>query len=168
MMSSGCDLTGAYESSADRPLMTPDTPRPPTAKVHEHRLRVRYGETDQMGVVHHANYLLYVEESRTRLMADRGCSYADLERAGWGLPVRRVELRFRAPAAYDEELVVRTHVGRVRAASVTFDSEIVRASDGVALASASIELACVRLGTAERRPVPLPDDLRVLLEPAQG
>src|SRR5215218_6169990 len=46
---------------------------------HEHRLRVRYAETDQMGVVHHANYLLYVEESRTRLMADRGCSYAEFE-----------------------------------------------------------------------------------------
>jgi acyl-CoA thioester hydrolase len=132
-------------------------------KRHEHRLRVRYGETDQMGVVHHANYLLYVEESRTRLMADRGCSYADLERAGWGLPVRRVELRFRAPAAYDDELVVRTHVSRVRAASVTFESEIVRASDDELLASASVELACVQLRAAERRPVPLPEELRALL-----
>ncbi len=134
------------------------------AKKHEHRLRVRYGETDQMGVVHHANYLLYVEESRTRLMADRGCSYADLERAGWGLPVRRVELRFRAPAAYDDEIVVRTHVSRVRAASVTFESEIVRAKDEELLANASVELACVRLRAAERRPVPLPDELRARLD----
>jgi acyl-CoA thioester hydrolase len=133
-------------------------------KRHEHRLRVRYGETDQMGVVHHANYLLYVEESRTRLMADRGCSYAELEHAGWGLPVRRVELRYRAPAAYDDELVVRTHVSRVRAASVTFDSEIFRARDNELLANASIELACVRLRTAERGPVPLPDELRAKLE----
>ncbi len=134
------------------------------AKLHEHRLRVRYGETDQMGVVHHANYLLYVEESRTRLMADRGCSYADLERAGWGLPVRRVELRYRAPAAYDDELAVRTHVSRVRAASVTFESEIVRVRDEELLANASVELACIRLRADDRRPVPLPDDLRALLE----
>lgn len=133
-------------------------------KLHEHHLRVRYGETDQMGVVHHANYLLYVEESRTRLMADRGCSYAELERAGWGLPVRRVELRFRAPAVYDDELVVRTRIGRVRAASVTFDSEIVRACDAEPIASASVELACIRLRTGERRPVALPDDLRARLE----
>lgn len=162
MMGSLCDLPSAHEAR----VMPTDPPRQTTAKVHEHRLRVRYGETDQMGVVHHANYLLYVEESRTRLMAERGCSYAALERAGWGLPVRRLELRFRAPAEYDEELVVRTHVARVRAASVTFESEIVRASDGAALAHASIELACVRLGTAERRPAPLPDDLRALLLPA--
>ncbi len=134
------------------------------SKLHEHRLRVRYGETDQMGVVHHANYLLYAEESRTRLMADRGCSYADLERAGWGLPVRRVELRYRAPASYDDELAVRTHVGRVRAASVTFESEIVRVRDNEILANASVELACIRLRTEDRRPVPLPDDLRALLE----
>src|SRR5580765_3234482 len=71
--------------------------------VHEHRLRVRYAETDQMGVVHHANYLLYLEESRTRMMAELGCSYAELEQSGWALPVRRTELRFRAPAYYDEE-----------------------------------------------------------------
>lgn len=136
---------------------------------HEHRLRVRYAETDQMGVVHHANYLLYLEESRTRLMAERGCSYAELERRGIGLPVRRLELRFRQPAAYDEELVIRTRVGQVRAASITFESEVLRASDEALLASGWIELACIDLTDRARGPVVLPDEVRALLpEGANG
>ena len=110
---------------------------------HEHRVRVRYGETDQMGVAHHANYLLYMEDGRTRLMAALGVAYADLERRGYGLPVRKAEVRFRAPARYDEELVVRTRVGRVGAASVAFHYEIERASDGVLCATGMTELACV-------------------------
>jgi acyl-CoA thioester hydrolase len=131
--------------------------------VHEHRLRVRYGETDQMGVVHHASYLAYLEESRTRMMADRGCSYADLERSGLGLPVRRVALRFLAPAAYEEELLVRTRVERIRPASVVFASDVVRAADGTLLARGEIELACVDLRDRARGPRPLPARLREIL-----
>ncbi|MDZ4771802.1 MAG: thioesterase family protein [Planctomycetota bacterium] len=131
---------------------------------HETRLRVRYGETDQMGVVHHANYLLYVEESRTNLMRERGCSYAELERRGIGLPVRKAELRYRVPALYEDEIVVRTSVGRIGAASVAFVSELIRASDGVRIADATVELACIDLARRERGPIPLPDDLRALLE----
>ena len=142
------------------------------APVHEHRLRVRYAETDQMGVVHHANYLLYVEEGRTRLMADRGCSYAEFERSGWALPVRKAELRYRAPARYEEELLVRTRVGRVGAASITFLSDIVRAADGAPVASASVELACVDMRGAARGPALLPEGLRAALaggpEPPPG
>jgi acyl-CoA thioester hydrolase len=131
---------------------------------HELRLRVRYAETDQMGVVHHANYLIYLEESRTRLMADRGCSYAELERSGWLLPVRRTELRYRAPAYYDDEIVVRTWVQRVRAASLTFASEVVRTTDGVLLASGEVELACIDAREGTRKPTVLPDSLRAKLE----
>ena len=133
------------------------------APYHEHRLRVRYAETDQMGVVHHMNYIQYLEESRTTLMRERGCSYAEMERRGWTLPVRNVVLRYRAPAFYEEELAIRTRVGRVRAASLTFESEVVRVSDGTLIAVGEVELACVRKDSAERRPVPLPDDLVALL-----
>src|SRR6185369_3159883 len=114
------------------------------APYHEHRLRVRYAETDQMGVVHHRNYLVYLEESRTHLMRERGCSYAELERKGWALPVRRAELRYRAPALYEEELLVRTRVGRIGNASIVFESEVVRVSDAVLIASGFVELACIR------------------------
>jgi len=137
------------------------------APFHEHRLRVRYAETDQMGVVHHANYVVYLEESRTSLMRDRGCSYAELERQGWALPVRKLQMRYRAPAYYEEELIVRTRVGRVGNASVTFESDIVRPADGATVASGSIELACVRKDTTDRRPLPLPPELVDRLAGAQ-
>jgi len=132
---------------------------------HELRLVVRYGETDQMGVVHHANYLAYFEEGRTRMMADLGCSYAGLERRGIGLPVRKVDLRYRSPAHYEEELIVRTRVAKLRAASVSFEYEIRRVSDGELLVTGNTELACISLGERERGVVPLPEDLQRLLEP---
>ena len=135
------------------------------APYHEHRLRVRYAETDQMGVVHHRNYLVYFEESRTKLMSDRGCSYAEMERQGWALPVRSVALRYRAPAYYEDELEVRTRVGRIRAASVTFESEVVRVSDGTLIAAGEVELACIRKDSPERRPVALPEEVLALLAP---
>jgi acyl-CoA thioester hydrolase len=140
--------------------------RPSTA--HETRLRVRYGETDQMGVVHHANYVLYLEESRTNLMRDRGCSYAEIERRGYALPVRKLELRYRQSALYEDEIIVSTRVGKIGAASVTFVSEIHRVSDGAHLVSGTIELACIDLKSRERRPIQLPDDVRALLLPERA
>ncbi len=134
--------------------------------AYEHRLKVRYGETDQMGVVHHANYLLYLEEARTEYMAHLGCPYRKVEESGVGLPVRRVEVRHRAPAFYAEELVVEVSIGRVRAAPVAFDYRVSRAVDGTAVASATVELACVDLAGGTRRPRMLPDELRQLLERA--
>jgi len=136
-----------------------------SAPPHETRLQVRYGETDQMGVVHHANYLAYLEEGRTRMMAAAGCSYGALEQAGIGLPVRRAELRYRAPARYEDELVVRTRVTGLRAASITFGYEIVREPGQEVLATATIELACIDLRAPDRRVVPLPEELRQTMEP---
>jgi acyl-CoA thioester hydrolase len=129
----------------------------------EHRLRVRYAETDQMGVVYHAHYLVYMEEGRTRLMEALGCPYAEIERRGWALVVRRAALRYRAPARYDEELVVRTRVERVGGASVTFAYEIVRAADQALLAEGTTELACLDTRSEPKRPSLLPEDLRQLL-----
>lgn len=133
-------------------------------RLHEHRLRVRYGETDQMGVVYHANYLAYMEEGRTRLMAALGCSYAEVERSGFGLAVRKASLRYRIPARFDEELAVRTRVDRVRGASVQFSYAIHRVRDDALVCEGETELACIDLRSAERGPCLLPDDLRRLLE----
>lgn len=131
--------------------------RAASADWHEHPLRVRYGETDQMGVVYHANYLVYMEEGRTRWMESRGCSYAELERQGWALVVRKAELRFRAPARYDEEILVRTRVERVGGASVRFVYEVVRGADRVLLAEGMTELACVDRREGGSRPSMLPE-----------
>jgi acyl-CoA thioester hydrolase len=139
-----------------------DEPAPPAWT--EHRLRVRYGETDQMGVVYHANYLVYMEEGRTRLMEALGAPYAALEREGWALVVRKAELRYRASARYDEELVVRTAVGRVGGASVLFLYRVERAAGGELLVEGSTELACVdRRGEVPRAAL-LPERVRALLE----
>ena len=134
-----------------------------SALPHEHRLRVRYAETDQMGVAHHAGFLIWMEEGRTRMMAERGCSYAELERTGVGLPVRKAEVRYRKSALYEEELVIATRVEGTRAASITFAYEIRRAANGELLATGTTELACVRLDDPARRPVPLPEELRARL-----
>jgi acyl-CoA thioester hydrolase len=98
-------------------------------------------------------------------MRDRGCSYAELERRGWALPVRKIEIRYRAPAYYEEELAVRTHVGRTGHHSIVFESEVVRVSDDVTIATGSVELACIRKDAEVRRPLPLPDELIALLGP---
>ena len=114
-----------------------------------------------MGVVHHANYLNYMEDGRTRMMADAGLSYAELESMGYGLPVRRAEVRYWAGALYDEELVILSSVKGMRAASITFEYEITRV-DGTRVATGMVELACVELHSAERKPIPLPKALREL------
>jgi acyl-CoA thioester hydrolase len=137
-------------------------------RAHEHRLRVRYGETDQMGRVHHANFLLYLEEARTRMLAELGWPYAQLERDGVGLVVRHVELRYRAAALYDDELAVLTSVRSARGASVELAYEVRRPADGTHLASATTQLACIDLRSRPPEVRLLPDELRRAFERAQA
>ncbi len=89
-------------------------------------LRVRYAETDQMGVVYHANYLVWCEVGRTDFIRAAGTSYAELEREGLRLAVADAQLRFIAPARYDDEIRVDTWVERVQSRAVTFGYEIFR------------------------------------------
>jgi acyl-CoA thioester hydrolase len=88
------------------------------------------------------------------------CSYAELERRGFALPVRKCELRFRSPARYEDDLVVQTEVRKLGAASVVFASEIRRPKDGAWIASVTVELACVRKGSAGLELCTLPEELR--------
>jgi acyl-CoA thioester hydrolase len=100
---------------------------------HETRLRVRYAETDQMGVVYHANHLIWFEVGRVELMRDMGFSYREMERDdGRFIAVAEVKCRYRAPVYYDEEVVVRTRLKTVRDSAVVFSYELVRA-DSLAL-----------------------------------
>ncbi|HKK28086.1 MAG TPA: thioesterase family protein [Gemmatimonadota bacterium] len=127
------------------------------------RLRVRYGETDQMGRAHHAHYLLWCEEGRTAWMRERGASYSDLEEEGVFLPVSRVSVDYREPARYEEEIDVATRVSGVRSRSVAFAYRVLRASDGTVLADATTELVCMDGRGSVRR---LPDHLRSALSGA--
>ena len=126
-------------------------------------VRVRYGETDQMGVVHHASFILYLEEARTCFMEERGESYAELERAGIGLPVRSLAVSYRSAARFGDELGVGVWVERLTKASVTFGYEVHCESDKRLVATAEVELACVKLAPSELTVSPLPASLREAL-----
>src|SRR5258708_25693049 len=103
--------------------------------LNETRLRVRYAETDQMGVVYHSNHLIWFEVGRVELMRQLGFSYSDMERDdGCFIAVAEVKCRYRAPVRYDEEVVVRTRLKGVRESVVQFSYELVRAVDGALLA----------------------------------
>jgi len=100
----------------------------------ETRLRVRYAETDQMGVVYHANYLVWFEVGRVELMRQRGLTYKRIEiEEQSALAVVEASARYKAPARYDDELLVETRVLRVRGPVVRFGYRIVRVEDGVLL-----------------------------------
>lgn len=102
--------------------------------VGEARVRVRYAETDQMGVVYHANYLVWFEVGRAELIRQMGLDYKDMERdEGCGIAVVEVNCRYRAPARYDDQLVVKTRVTGARGPVIRFAYEIVREVDGVLL-----------------------------------
>ena len=102
---------------------------------HETRLRVRYAETDQMGVVYHSNHLIWFEVGRVELMREMGFSYRDMEREdGRFIAVAEVKCRYRAPVYYDEEILIRTRLKNVRESVVVFSYELVRADSKTLLA----------------------------------
>lgn len=106
-----------------------------SGRVCEVRLRVRYAETDQMGVVYHANYFVWFEVGRVELLRQLGFSYRDMEQSdGCFIAVVDARCRYKAPARYDDEVIVRTHLKNVRESLVHFGYELVRASDGLLLA----------------------------------
>src|SRR6202043_2758616 len=104
-------------------------------------IRVRYAETDRMGLLHHANYLVYFEQGRTELLRSQGMSYKDLEDQGYLLVLTRVQVRYRSPARYDDLLTLRTIVVRTTAVKIQHRYELLR--DGLLLAEGETTLGCV-------------------------
>ncbi|HEV2171590.1 MAG TPA: thioesterase family protein [Candidatus Binatus sp.] len=106
-----------------------------TEQVGEVKLRVRYAETDQMGVVYHANYFVWFEVGRVEFLRQLGFSYRDMEQNdACFIAVVDARCRYKAPARYDDEVVVRTHLKNVRESLIHFGYELLRASDGLLLA----------------------------------
>jgi acyl-CoA thioester hydrolase len=118
-------------------------------------IRVRYAETDRMGLLHHANYLVYFEQGRTELLRTLGLSYRDLEDQGFLLVLTKCEVRYRRPARYDDLLTLRTTVVKTTAVRIDHRYELFR--DGVLLTEGTSTLACV---DREGRPQVLPEFLR--------
>lgn len=130
-------------------------------------IRVRYAESDQMGVAYHANYLVWCEVGRTDLIRQLGMSYAEMERRGALLAVADVQLRYHASARYDDLVRIVTRLTGVRSRMVTFAYELIRVrddgSDGERLATASTTLVAI---DREGKPMSLPSDIRQLLDAA--
>src|SRR5271165_3502828 len=118
-------------------------------------IRVRYAEADRMGLLHHANYLVYFEQGRIELLRSQGLAYRDLEDQGILLVLTRVQVRYRSPAYYDDLLTLRTTVVRTTLVKIEHRYELLR--DGVLLAEGETTLGCVdRAGKVQ----PLPEVLR--------
>lgn len=110
-------------------------------RQHEIQIRVRYNETDPMGVLHHAQYFTYFEMGRTELLRAAGGNYRSMEEQGLLIVVVRAECRYHRPARYDDLLTLRTTVRRVTRAKIEHDYELLR--DGERLASGTVVLGVV-------------------------
>jgi acyl-CoA thioester hydrolase len=123
---------------------------------HETEIRVRYAETDKMGIVHHSNYLIWFEAARSEFCRSRGFSYKEMEEQDNALMVvAESYVRYKSPAFYEDVLTVRTQVAEVRSRSIRFIYEIVRESDGTLLA----EGETLHLVTDENKKVKLIPDV---------
>jgi len=122
----------------------------------EIQIRVRYAETDRMGLLHHANYLVYFEQARTELLRSQGAAYKELEDQGFFLVIAKVEIKYRSPAHYDDVLTIRTTVTRTTPVRIEHKYEVFR--DATTICEASTTLACVdRAGKLQPMPPWLAD-----------
>ena len=121
---------------------------------HETTIRVRYAETDRMGLLHHANYFVYFEQARTEMLRSRGISYRDIEDSGHLLVIIELDCKFKKPAYYDDLLTIRTTVARVTHVKIVHEYQVFR--DGELLAEGHSTLACV---DRDGKPQALPPSL---------
>lgn len=118
---------------------------------HDIEIRVRYQETDAMGVLHHANYFTYFEMGRTELLRANGFDYRRVEESGIFMVIVEISCRYRRPARYDDALRLRTRLKRVTAAKIEHEYQLFRGDE--LLAEAQSVLACVdREGRLQRVP----------------
>ncbi|MDR2813164.1 MAG: acyl-CoA thioesterase [Prevotellaceae bacterium] len=129
---------------------------------YEHKIRVRYGETDKMGVVYHGCYPLYYEEARTEMLRSAGISYVGLERQGIMMPVTEMHVRYIAPAYYDDLLTVRVTIKQFPGARIIFHYQL-RNQDEKLINEA--ELTLVFVNEATHRPCRIPQVLAAILAP---
>ena len=123
-------------------------------------VRVRYAETDQMGVAWHGEYFAWFEVARTDLLRSRGFTYRQLEEEGLRLPVVEAQARFLRPAVYDDVLEISTRVTEIRGARVAFEYEVFREGSATPLARGSTSHAAMG---RDGRPRRVPEELRRML-----
>jgi acyl-CoA thioester hydrolase len=138
----------------------------PGAIVNEARVRVRYAETDQMGVVYHANHFIWFEVGRVEFLRQVGFSYKDMEREDHCfIAVVDARCRYKAPAFYDDEILVRTWLKNIRESIIQFGYELLRASDRTLLAEGETTHI---VADAQMRRTTLPDKYLIAFREAIG
>ncbi len=131
--------------------------------MHRFSLRVRYGDTDQMGFAYYAHYLRWFEIGRAEMLRSLGRTYRSVEEAGVSLPVLEAACRYHKPARYDDEVTIETGVAELRRASVRFGYRVRRGSDRELLAEGTTEHCFMN---REGKPVRPPRELVELLDRA--
>jgi acyl-CoA thioester hydrolase len=126
---------------------------------------IRYAETDAMGVVHHAAYIVWFEEGRSAYMRACGLPYSEVERRGYWFTVAEVNVRFHVPARYDDLVTVRTRLAELRSRGLAFVYKVRRAADDTLLVTGQTRHVCIdRTGTVRRIPEDLLAALRANLQ----
>lgn len=129
---------------------------------NETKIRVRYGETDRMGYLHHGTYALYFEEGRTELLRQLGLSYKQMEDDGVLLPLNSMNIKYYLPAYYDDELIIKTYLRKLPAVRLEFEYEIYNQKEEL-LCEASTTLVFVSAIT--RKPMRMPDYFYQIIKP---
>lgn len=101
----------------------------------ETRLIVRYAETDQMGIVHHSNYAVWFEAARTDFLKQTGFSYSGIEEKGVLLPLYELNTKFKKPAFYEDEIIIKTKLEKLTKVRVIFSYRAIRSEDGAEVAT---------------------------------
>jgi acyl-CoA thioester hydrolase len=134
--------------------------------VNETSFRVRYAETDQMGVVYHSNHFIYFEVGRVELMRQLGFAYKEMEREdGCFIAVADARCRYKAPVLYDDEVLVRTYLKNIREKLIHFGYELLRAGTGELLAEGETTHI---VADAQMKPRSLPEKYREVFRAAAG
>jgi acyl-CoA thioester hydrolase len=124
--------------------------------MHSTEIRVRYGETDQMGVVYHGNYAQFLEVARVEWLRSIDISYKKMENNGVMLPVVNLNINFKKPAVYDEMIIVKTKLREKPGLKITVDQEIYNKNNDLLTVS---EITLVFVNMQTKRPMLCPDDL---------
>lgn len=135
------------------------SPLSPEKTTSRFSVRVRFCETDLMGIVHHANYLIYAEAGRVEWLRRRGATLADWTTRGIFLPVIETGFTYRAPARFDDDVIVETRLALLRTVSLRFEVRLLR--EETLLAEGFTRLACVDATHTLQR---IPGDVLTLLE----
>jgi acyl-CoA thioester hydrolase len=129
---------------------------------NETKIRVRYGETDRMGYLHHGSYPLYFEVGRTELFRQLGLSYRQMEDNGILLPVREMKVKYYLPALYDDEVIIKTYLKKTPTVKLDFEYELYNRQDQLLCKA---ETSLVFVSAATRKPVRMPVYFEEIIQP---